>query len=116
MSSRVLKLDLPGNVSSEEVRLLLALKLYETDRISIDQAAKLAGYSKRSFLEALGKQQIPILRPFGEDLEPEQAPKRHYVRLPLFPSQAPGSMPLTNADLAQAEAEEDLRRHGLVPR
>jgi hypothetical protein len=37
------------------------------------------------------------------------------VRFPLFSSARPGSLELTNADLARAEAEEDLRRLG-IPR
>ncbi len=35
------------------------------------------------------------------------------LEFPIFPSSRPGSLDLTNADLARAEAEEDLRRHGL---
>jgi hypothetical protein len=39
--------------------------------------------------------------------------KRKRVQFPIFPSSRPGSMKLTNADIARAEEEEDLRRHGL---
>jgi len=35
------------------------------------------------------------------------------VRFPVFSSARPGSLELTNADLARAEADEDLRRLGL---
>lgn len=34
------------------------------------------------------------------------------LRLPIFPSHQPGSLTLTNADLARGEAVEDVRRHG----
>ncbi len=55
-----LKLDLPANLSKEDVQTFLAVKLYETGRISLGQAAKLAGFSKRAFIEILGRQEIPV--------------------------------------------------------
>jgi predicted HTH domain antitoxin len=55
-----LKLELPSNISKDEVQTLLAVKLYETERLSLGQAAKLAGYSKRAFIEILGRHQVPI--------------------------------------------------------
>ena len=39
--------------------------------------------------------------------------RKRRVRLPIFGSRQPGSLHLTNADLARAEEEEDLRRHGV---
>lgn len=43
----------------------------------------------------------------------QQTPDRpRRVRFPLFSSQQPGKLQLTNADLARAEGEEDERRHG----
>ncbi len=50
---------LPDSVSADEARLLLALKLFETGRLSSGQAAELAGLSKRAFLEALGRYKVP---------------------------------------------------------
>jgi predicted HTH domain antitoxin len=44
-----------SEVSEEEARLLLAIKLYELGRLSLGQSAKLAGYSKRAFIELLEK-------------------------------------------------------------
>jgi hypothetical protein len=38
------------------------------------------------------------------------APARPRVKFPLFSSAHPGSLELTNADLARAEADEDTRR------
>ena len=51
---------LPDTVSEDEARLLLALKLFETGRVSCGQAAELAGYSKRAFMEVLGRQRVPV--------------------------------------------------------
>ncbi len=53
-------LSIPDSVSESEARLLLSLKLFESDRISCGQAAELAGYSKRAFTELLGRHRIPV--------------------------------------------------------
>ena len=55
-----LKMELPGEVDVEEARVLLMTKLFETGKLSLGQAAKAAGYSKRAFMELLGKQGIPL--------------------------------------------------------
>jgi hypothetical protein len=51
----------------------------------------------------------------ARDLAAGPAPARlsRRLRFPLFPSARPGSLDLTNTDLACAEADEDLRRLGL---
>ena len=51
----------------EEARLLLALKLYETGKLSTGLAAKLAGVPRETFLFLLGRHG---LSPYGE--EPEE--------------------------------------------
>lgn len=45
------------------------------------------------------------------DPSPQQTKKR--LSFPLIPSKRPGSLHLTNADIARMEDEEDARRHGL---
>lgn len=49
-----------------EARLLLALKLYETGRLSTGLAAQLAGVPRVTFLFLLGQHG---LSPFGEDAD-----------------------------------------------
>lgn len=66
-----LKIELPSNISKDEAQLLLAVKLFETGKLSIGQAAKLAGYSKRTFIELLSKMGIPVINYPSEDLERE---------------------------------------------
>ena len=66
-----LKIELPPNVSLDEARLLLAVKLFETGKLSIGQAAKLAGYSKRTFIELLSKMGVSVINYPVEDLERE---------------------------------------------
>jgi len=64
-------LNLPLDIEEEEVKLYLAMKLFEEGKISLGQASALAGYSKRAFMEILGKHEIPIFDYPAEELERE---------------------------------------------
>ncbi len=66
-----LRVEIPSNISIEEARLLLFVKLFETGKLSLGQAAKMAGYSKRTFIELLGKMGVPVIDYPAEDLERE---------------------------------------------
>lgn len=66
-----LKLNLPSNLSKDEVQTLLAVKLYETDRVSLGQAARLAGFSKRAFIEILGRHHVPVINYSPDELREE---------------------------------------------
>jgi predicted HTH domain antitoxin len=63
-----LTVPLPDSVSEEEARLLLALKLFETARLSSGQAAELAGLSKRAFLESLGRHNVPAFNHAADEV------------------------------------------------
>ena len=71
MSTTVLEVDLPLNLSEDEVKLLLAVKLYEVGKASLGQAAKLAGFSKRAFIEVLGHHKVPVFNYSPEELRQE---------------------------------------------
>ena len=60
MSTGELRVTLPFSLSEDEAKLLLAVKLYEVGKVSLGQAAKLAGFSKRAFMEVLGRYHIPL--------------------------------------------------------
>jgi predicted HTH domain antitoxin len=45
--------------------------LWETRRLSLGKAAQLAGYSKRAFMEILGKHGVAVFQYPPEDLERE---------------------------------------------
>ncbi len=66
-----LQLQLPDEVRAEEAQFLLAVKLYELGRISLGQAAQLAGYSKATFMELLGRQGVAVFDYPAQDLERE---------------------------------------------
>lgn len=71
MSANVLEIDLPPNLSGDEAKLLLAIKLYEVGKVSLGQAAKLAGFSKRAFIEMLGRYKVPVFNYSPEELRQE---------------------------------------------
>jgi predicted HTH domain antitoxin len=71
MSTGELRVTLPFSLSEDEARLLLAVKLYEVSKISLGQAAKLAGFSKRAFMEVLGRYHVPVLDYAPEELQDE---------------------------------------------
>jgi predicted HTH domain antitoxin len=45
------------------------MKLFEVERLSCGQAAELAGYSKRAFMELLGKHGIAVMNYPGQDVQ-----------------------------------------------
>ena len=63
-----LVVELPESITPEEARLLLALKLYEEGRLSCGKAAEIAGYSKQTFMELLGKHGIAAVDYPAEEL------------------------------------------------
>jgi predicted HTH domain antitoxin len=71
MSGGELRVTLPLSLSEDEAKLLLAVKLYEVGKVSLGQAAKLAGFSKRTFMEVLGRYHIPIFDYSPDDLRQE---------------------------------------------
>jgi len=56
-----LSLELPESVSSEEARLAMAVRLFQKGRISLGQAAELSGFSKRGFIDILGREGVPVI-------------------------------------------------------
>lgn len=71
MSVAVLEVDLPSTLTTEEAKTLLAVKLYEVGKVSLGQAAKMAGFSKRAFLEILDRYKVPVFNYPAEDLREE---------------------------------------------
>ncbi len=71
MNLRTLQINFPNTIeqSDEELRLLIAAKLYENGTLTSGQAAQLAGLSKREFLEAIGNYNVSVFSGLVEDLE-----------------------------------------------
>lgn len=51
----------PESIREDEAKMYLAMKLFEVGRLSCGQAAELAGYSKRTFMELLGKHGVAVM-------------------------------------------------------
>jgi predicted HTH domain antitoxin len=71
MNQRILQLNFPNTVAQtdEELRLLIAAKLYENGTLTSGQAAELAGLSKRAFIEAIGNYNVSVFSGLVADLE-----------------------------------------------
>jgi predicted HTH domain antitoxin len=71
MTVSEVRLELPFAISEDEARVLFAVKLYEVGRATLGQAATLAGYSKRAFMEVLGHHKVPVFNYPVEELQEE---------------------------------------------
>ena len=56
---------------SNEISLLLAMKLYEMGKISASMAADVAGLNRLAFLSLLGKYNVPAINLQGEEVDAE---------------------------------------------
>lgn len=67
---RTLSLTLPENldINELELKIILAGELYEREKISLGQAADLAGLSKRAFIEIMGRYGFSLFSKSEEDL------------------------------------------------
>lgn len=72
---KVLTLNIPDNVDLDDmqVAMLVASKLYEQGKLSLGQAAELAGLTKRTFAELLGSYQVSIFNYPASDISRDVA-------------------------------------------
>lgn len=66
---RSLNIDLPPDVSDDEARLMLAIRLFEEGRVSLGKAAETAGYTTSAFLEILAHKGVTTVRHSVGELE-----------------------------------------------
>jgi predicted HTH domain antitoxin len=73
-----LVLDLPDSVdlNEKEAKTMLAAKFYESGKLSLGQAAELAGYSKKTFMELLGNYNVSLFN--YDELENDIANAKSY--------------------------------------
>ena len=71
--TRVLRISIPGHISIDEyeARLLLAVELYREGRLTLKQAAELAGLCVEDFMRELSRRKISIINLDEEELEEE---------------------------------------------
>ncbi|MEJ7848554.1 MAG: UPF0175 family protein [Pyrinomonadaceae bacterium] len=74
MNSTV-ELTLPDgvNISSSELKMIIAAKLFEMGELSSGQAAKMVGITRREFLESVGQYGVSIFQYDGVELEEDLA-------------------------------------------
>ena len=67
---QTLQIQLPDSIhiDAQEIQLLLASRLYEKGLLSVGQAAQMAGFSKRAYMELLGHYQVSVLNYPAEDI------------------------------------------------
>lgn len=68
---KTLILNIPDNLDLDnwEASMLLATQLYQQGKLSLGQAAELAGYSKRTFMELLGNYNVSVFNYGEQELE-----------------------------------------------
>lgn len=71
MKSLTINLPDTFNLDDKEVTTFLACKLYENGSLTLGQAAELADYFKRDFMNILGKYGVSIFNYSPEDLDKE---------------------------------------------
>jgi len=65
------ELQLPETVkiTSDEIKMIVAAHLFDIGELSSGQAAKLAGVTKREFIESVGKYGVSIFQYSVEELD-----------------------------------------------
>ena len=68
---KTLVINLPDTIdmTEKEAVMVLAAQLYEMGKLSLGQAADLAGYSKRTFMELLGGYGVSVFNYPVDDLD-----------------------------------------------
>ena len=66
MDTLTIKIPSSLQISEFDLKMTLASKLYEEGKLSSGQAAEMAGISKRTFIELLGKYNVSV---FGYSVE-----------------------------------------------
>ncbi|RTQ50204.1 UPF0175 family protein [Hymenobacter gummosus] len=72
---KTLTLTIPDSLdlSAREAAMLLATRLYEQGKLTLGQAAELAGYSKRTFMELLADYGVSVINHSPDDLARDMA-------------------------------------------
>lgn len=75
---KTLTLQIPDNLDEREAKTMLAAKLYEKGSLSLGQAAEMAGYTKRTFMEILGDYDVSVFNYSKDDLDKELTDAQDY--------------------------------------
>ena len=59
------------NIKENEIKLLLAIKLLEEEKVFLGKAAEIAGYTEKTFVEILVRREVAPIKYTNLDLEAE---------------------------------------------
>ncbi len=68
-----------ADVDDKEARMSLASKLYEKGKLTLGQAAELAGYSKEIFMQLLAEYNVFLINYSTDELEVIENAERHSI-------------------------------------
>lgn len=63
---KTMQLNIPEGLNEMEAKIILAGELYEREKVTLGQAAELAGLTKRTFIEMMGKYGFSV---FGDSVD-----------------------------------------------
>lgn len=75
---KTMTLQIPDTVDESEAKTMLAAKLYEKGSLSLGQAAELAGYTKRAFMEILSRYEVSVFSYSETELEKDILNAQNY--------------------------------------
>ena len=69
MKSLTINIPNTADIDDNEARMSLASKLYERGKLTLGQAAELAGYSKETFMELLAEYNVDLINYPADELD-----------------------------------------------
>ena len=77
---KTIQFNIPDTIdlNEREAKMLLASRLYEKGKLSLGQAAELAGLSKRAFMEILGDYGVSVFNYPESELDNDLKNARRY--------------------------------------
>lgn len=69
-----------ADIDDKEAKMLLASRLYEKGKLTLGQAAELAGYSKQTFMELLADYDVSLINYSPEELDEDIENAQNYSR------------------------------------
>jgi predicted HTH domain antitoxin len=79
---KTLTINIPNNadIDDKEARMSLASKLYERGKLTLGQAAEVAGYSKETFMELLAEYNVALINYPADELDEDiKNAQRHSI-------------------------------------
>jgi predicted HTH domain antitoxin len=78
---KTLSLTIPSaiDIDQREALMAIASRLYENGKLSLGQAAELAGVSKRSFIEVLGNYGVSVFNHPSSELDRDITNAKSYT-------------------------------------